>query len=328
MLISRNDILKGVVPYYLSDDILNDGLHVRFENEPAEDFTGVTKDMFSSVWKTIREKFMTGENYSRINLVPGNLCSVNEYKAFGRILEHGFKLVGFVPIFFNPAQLFMILTRKSPSDELILESFFECLSENDAGTLRNALGMVSFDEECKFQLMNLLSSYEIKGLPQAANFLPFLRDIAKIELLTKPYFALVHMARDLWPADEEIFEERLKSLRPDGKKLVPLLTDTGFDDDPHAERVFGFLKRFVGGLNEERAKVFLRFVTGIEVFNEHSKISVQFNGVTDIEKMAPTVHPCGNTLTLSKYFFTYIHLEEIFLKVIDNPDFWNSFSML
>ena len=95
MLISRNDILKGVVPYYLSDDILNDGLHVRFENEPAEDFTGVTKDMFSSVWKTIREKFMTGENYSRINLVPGNLCSVNEYKAFGRILEHGFKLANF-----------------------------------------------------------------------------------------------------------------------------------------------------------------------------------------------------------------------------------------
>ena len=74
---------------------------------------------------------MTGENYSRVHLVPENLCSGSEFKAFGRMLEHGFKLVGYVPIFFNPAQLFFCLTGKLPSDELILESFLGCLSEVD-----------------------------------------------------------------------------------------------------------------------------------------------------------------------------------------------------
>ena len=149
-----------------------------------------------------------------------------------------------------------------------------------------------------------------------------------MELIVKPYFALVHMAQKIWLANEEKFKNQIKKLRPDRKKLVLLLTDTGFDANPHTERVFSYLKRFVGGLNDEKAKVFLRFVTGIEVFNENSKISVQFNGVMDEEKRAPMVHPCGNSLTLSKYFFTYSHLEEIFTRVIDYPVFWNTFSML
>ena len=51
--------------------------------------------------KRFGRSFLTGENYPRFHVVPGNLCSVKEYVAFGRILEHGFDLVGFVPNFLN-----------------------------------------------------------------------------------------------------------------------------------------------------------------------------------------------------------------------------------
>jgi len=52
-----------VLPQYINDSILNEGLHVEFNQEPAEDFTGVTKDMFSTVWKAIREKYTRVKTY-------------------------------------------------------------------------------------------------------------------------------------------------------------------------------------------------------------------------------------------------------------------------
>ena len=321
--------MQGVLPIYASDVILNDSLYVSFENEPAHDVTGVTKDMFSSVWKDLREKFMTGENLSRISLAHGNIRGEADYQSIGRILEHGFSLVGYVPIFLNPAQLYFLTTGSPPSKEMLLKSFLECLSEYDSSTLKRALEMDIFDQEFKVKLIDLLSSYQIKGLPQPREFGVFLREIAKYELIIKPYFALSHLKRKFWPTGEQRFLQWLERLKPNGEKVSLILkTPEDIDLDPHVDRVFGFLKRFVAGLNQIRSKTFLRFVTGIEVIEPFTKISVQFNGVTDLEKMAPMVHPCGNNLTISKYFFTYEHLEEIFTRVIDHPEFWNSFSLL
>jgi len=201
---------------------LNHGLHVVFDNEPAEDFSGVTKDMFSSFWKAIREKYMR-ENYYQFVLLPENLPLKKELKAYGLILEHGFKLTRYIPNSLNPAQLFMILTSEIPSDEIILKSFLGCLSMYDANCLREALTKDFFDETFKETLMNLLASYEIKGLTQPGNFVHFLQDLARIEIIMKPYFVLVHIARKIWPANELIFQRRLKVLKPDGKKLLNAL---------------------------------------------------------------------------------------------------------
>ena len=133
--------------------------------------------------------------------------------------------------------------------------------------------------------------------------------------MIKPYFALSHTARKIWPADEELFLERLRLMNPDGKKITSLLEEPD-SGDPHIERVFGYLTRFTNGLDEGDARTFLKFVTGIEVLDEKTLITIQFNGVTDPERMVPTAHSCGNVLTLTKYFFTYDHFEEIFKKVI------------
>ena len=88
--------------------------------------------MFSSVWKAIREKFLTGENYSRFFVAPGYLCLVKEYVVFGRILESGFDLVGFVPIFLNQAQHFFIMTGVVPSIDLILKALYDCLTASES----------------------------------------------------------------------------------------------------------------------------------------------------------------------------------------------------
>lgn len=319
--------MTDVTLHYQDDCILHERLYVTFVDEPADDFLGVTKDMFSSVWKAIRERFLTGENYSRFYVAPGNLCSVKEYVVFGRILEHGFDLVGFVPIFLNQAQLFFIMTGVVPSIDLILKGFYDCLAASEVDLIKEAIMMDNFDEEFKSKLMDLFSSYEIKGLPKPEYFLSFLQEIAMVEVITKPYFALCHVARKIWPADEDLFLERLRLMKPDGKKITTLLKEPD-SSDPHIERVFSFLTRFTNGLDEGDARTFLKFVTGIEVLDENRLITVQFNGVTDPERMVPTAHSCGNVLTLSKYFLAYNHFENIFKKVIDHTEFWNSFSLI
>ena len=40
-----------------------------------------------------------------------------------------------------------------------------------------------------------------------------------VEVITKPNFALSHIARKIWPADEELFLERLRLMKPDRKKI-------------------------------------------------------------------------------------------------------------
>ena len=154
IFISRRDILTDVTLHYQEDCILNERLYVTFVDEPADDFMGVIKDMFSSVWKAIREKFLTGENYSRFFVAPGYLCLVKEYVVFGRILESGFDLVGFVPIFLNQAQLFFIMTGVVPSIDLIFKGFYDCLAASE-------VDLFDFDEEFKSKLLDLFSSYEI-----------------------------------------------------------------------------------------------------------------------------------------------------------------------
>jgi len=56
-------------------------------------------------------------------------------------------------------------------------------------------------------------------------------------------------------------------MKPNGMKVSDcLIISSGSDDSfVHEERVFEFVKRFVGGLNAKQAGAFLKYVTSHEV---------------------------------------------------------------
>ena len=52
------------------------------------------------------------------------------------------------------------------SIDLILKGFYECLAASEADIIKEDIMMDNFDEEFKSKLMDLFSSYEIRGLPK------------------------------------------------------------------------------------------------------------------------------------------------------------------
>jgi hypothetical protein len=140
---------------------------VKFDKERAEDFDGVTKEVFSTFWEEFNAKFMKGSRYRSFHIAPSLLSNADDLKAYGRILEHGFKLTKYLPTFFNSAQLFMIVTGKEPSDELVLKGFLSCVSMQDKDLIEKALGALSFDQSLVSKLMDILCCYGLIGLPNA-----------------------------------------------------------------------------------------------------------------------------------------------------------------
>ena len=173
--------------------------------------------------------------------------------------------------------------------------------------------------------MNFLASFEVTGLPHPSNFSAFL--IGKVEMIMKPYFSLVHISRSIWSGDESLFQQRLKALQPDGKKLVEILCQLDDEADPHKERVFDFTKRFLGDLRENKASTFLRFVKGFEMVTDYTKKnlnSIQWCHWSG-KKWLQSLWKC---LSCLKYFFTYDHFEEILNKVLDHLEYWNAFYLI
>ena len=63
--------------------------------------------------------------------------------------------------------------------------------------------------------------------------------------------------------------------------------------------VFRFIERYVEGLDMEMAAKFCKYATGLEVMPK--SVKVIFNGVTNVEMMAPIAHVCANTIEIDAY---------------------------
>ncbi|XP_066931326.1 mucin-2-like isoform X4 [Clytia hemisphaerica] len=323
--ISRANILMYVLPQYINDSILDDGLNVEFDGEPAIDFEGLTKDMFTSVWRSVKDKYMCGDNLKRFVVTPGNIPTKEELEALGRVLQHGVTLQRFVPIFINEAQLYMVLTTEIPTDQMVLKTFLSCFSERESDILKHAIDATIFDPKMKDSLMSILTSFQIRGLPEPKDFKKFLFDIGYVEIIIKPYFFLRNISRKIWSINEKTFVDRIQCLKPTGEKLVKAIIN-GEPSDPHEDRVLDFLKRFFYDLDAEKSGTITRFITGMEVLNDETFINVEFNGEINVNLMFPKSNPCGNTLHLSRYYLTFEHLSDSVNTIINDPSSWKDFT--
>ena len=86
------------------------------------------------------------------------------------------------------------------------------------------------------------------------------------------------------------------------------------------ERIIGYLRQYVGNLNTDCLRNFLRFVTGSVVCST-LKIVVTFNSLSGAERR-PIAHTCASSLELSWTYKTYLEFMEEINACLTNPHVW------
>ena len=107
----------------------------------------------------------------------------------------------------------------------------------------------------------------------------------------------------------------------DDKIILEVLSPEYFADDhltTHEMRVFEYLQRHVSTLNVELSKVFLKYVTGMEVLHSEISIKVLFNGEVELENMVPQSNTCSSSLHLLRYFMRYSPIKDILDNILSN----------
>ena len=118
---------------------------------------------------------------------------------------------------------------------------------------------------------------------------------------------------------------------PDDKKVVEVLSPEYFPDDhltTHEMRVFEYLQRYVSTLNVELSKVFLNYITGMEVLPSEISIKVLFNGKVELENMVPQSNTCSSSLHLSRCFMSYSPMKEILDNILSNRNLWQRLDLV
>ena len=86
--------------------------------------------------------------------------------------------------------------------------------------------------------------------------------------------------------------------------------------NPNQERIVTYLRQFVGSMNQDELRAFVRFVTGASVCMTQS-IKVTFNGLDGLARR-PIGHSCSSTLELSTTYATFPELVSEFRSVISH----------
>ena len=332
--ISRATLYEDCLNLYksqLSTLIEEYPFHVGFTNEMAIDTGGVARDMFSGFWEcTYINDFDGGSTYVP-NIHPHT--NLSKYKVFGAVLSHGYLSCGFLPVriaFPVLAHILLGVDMKIPVG-ITIDAFKDYVSTFESQVVREALEVAQsegkFTADLEKSILSILSNYGCREIPKPHNIQKFIVDVAHYEMELKPAGAVSMLHSGIPEKHDSFWKEfsvdRLysvyKAISAIPKSVVDAIT-TPDEMNSNQSRVFGYLKTFVGNLNQKDLQNFLRFVTGSSVMiNE--KICVEFNGIEGLLKV-PTSRTCNCVLALPSTYLTYPEFEDEFLAVLRSEVAW------
>ena len=111
-----------------------------------------------------------------------------------------------------------------------------------------------------------------------------------------------------------------KAIHGSPAKVLALLDDDVCLGNENQERVYGYLQQYIGNMDEDEIRNFLRFVTGSAVCSA-KVISVTFNAADGLARR-PIGHTCTDTLELSSTYFSYMKFVSEFRSVLNSELSW------
>lgn len=263
------------------------------EQEMAEDMGGVMRDTLSEFWNEFYEKCTTGTNI-KIPCLREDF-GVKEWEAVGRIMASGYRIHTYFPIYLAPTFLKNCINRTVDNDELI-DNFLKYISEYESDLLKKAL--INYAEVEEDEIYEILSIYDARRKLNPSNFKDILIGIAQKELIQKPEFEILN------------FDKIFDSMMPTARNIIShLKVRDEHTISSEANKVFGFLKRYVRDINDTKRSMFLRFCTGSDIVNKD--IEVTFTDINGLGRR-PIAHTCSCYLELPHTYEDYISFRNEF----------------
>ena len=260
IIVRRDHIVEDTLMQYKDPSILKCKFEVAFDDEKGQDMNGLTRELFSLFWYEAENVYFKGSIQKFPSLKPDRcLLDMETSTALGRILLHGYVLVGFLPLRFSHACLFYVLTGQEPTTDLLIDSFLQCIDENEKHLLLEAM-KCNPDTTFQPRVMNFLTIFfghnDISRIPSPATMKEVISNLSRYTLLMKPFYILQNMRSGVTACFETLFEifsekafsQLLEKLRPKGSDIVKnLKPEYSQDGDQKAveERVFGMLEDYI-----------------------------------------------------------------------------------
>ena len=262
-VVERSCIFESVVSLYATkqSEILQEfPFRVKFAGEKAIDVGGVSHDMFSAFFEAAYVKHFDG--VSLLTPVVHSHTDMSALPTLGTIISHAYLISGILPVRIAfPSLTAMMLPRSGDLPvEVIIESFIDSPSCHDGIVFRDALKAVtekqkSSSDVVRSALVSVLSRYGCRQFPQPSTFLKLIGEVGKFEFLRKPSSAIVDIHSGVpeqhLPFWDEMSSGSLYSIykaqQVSPSKVLQLIKDVD-TCNPNQERVFGYLKQFIGNM--------------------------------------------------------------------------------
>lgn len=332
--INRENIAQDMLNLYSDNSIVMSLLNVTFIKEPAMDLNGVKREAFTLFWEKVMSLYFEGTT----TYVPRISPAIDEsiYKTLGRIMSHGYVMVGVFPALLSKTFFTALVAGKeNVTDNDFLEGFLDYVSSYDNVRLQNILGECSTQQSLSASsidfLVDFLSEFNVSKMPNAKNLQSILVSVAKTELWNKAVMAANSLKEGLFEglpgnvwhsATKDQVDDLYQSLQVTTDKVLSLIAI----DDPSAmtkgqHTVFTYFKKYVRTLNERELSCFLRYVTGSSAVVVPSIKVIFHSHIGNLPHV--TVHACSAVVDLpSGGYNSFADFKSQMDEVLKNEESW------
>ena len=277
---------------------------------------GVCREVYSVFWDSFVNTYCEGVSQFTLTISP--TLTMDDYVCLGRLYTHQFIQTGTIPLQMSEAIIQQAVTGAA-SEECLIHSFKMLLHDKEREIVDHALhGRHKFPE---FELINILSDYNVTTIPKPGNIREVLLRVAKTELISKPYVCIVKLKEGMGEFWNTISGEEIHALY---KRCTPT-TFTVVDSlyletqSPQAEKVLRWLVRYLENQDQRILSRFFRFCTGCDLVDR--RIMVRLQPMSELA-MRPKSQTCFGILTLPSNYRSYVQLADSINFYKHNPQMW------
>lgn len=125
IFINRANVMEDMLKLYEDSAVPLTGVKVEFLGEQGDDFGGLTKELYTLVWRRLSDDYFRGES-AIVPFLPlyKHDDHVNDYIVIGRILSHTVALLQYIPPRISRCTLLTVALGSSQiSENVLLEDF-------------------------------------------------------------------------------------------------------------------------------------------------------------------------------------------------------------